>query len=78
MQCSSMCALCSQRIAADRPESISDVVRRVSEQGSQAASQAVKQAGRRARWLRQSPHMLPGSRDHEESTNKPLTLPTKR
>ncbi|KYQ47460.1 hypothetical protein ALC60_13581 [Trachymyrmex zeteki] len=45
MQCSSMCALCSQRIAADRPESISAVVRRAtSEQGSQAASQAGRQA----------------------------------
>lgn len=49
MQCSSMCALRSQRIAADRPESISDTVRLVSEwaseQGSQAASQAGRQAG---------------------------------
>lgn len=47
---------------------------RTSERASQTTSLLVRQArqaGRRARWLRQSPHMLPGSRDHEESTNKP-------
>ncbi|KYN21384.1 hypothetical protein ALC57_06310 [Trachymyrmex cornetzi] len=48
MQCSSMCALCSQRIAADRPKSISDVVRRASEQASKQASKRARQAGRQA------------------------------
>jgi len=48
MQCSSMCALCSQRIAADRPESISDVVRRVSEWASKVVKQPVRQSSRQA------------------------------
>lgn len=42
--------------------------------GSQPVRQAGSQAGRRARWLRQSPHMLPGSRDHEKRAQTNLAL----
>lgn len=51
--------------------------RRVCVRCSQASerSESGRQAGGRARWLRQSPHMLPGCRDHEESTNKPRVRP---